>query len=144
MDAKEFLTRNVLLNEEINMDFLHLQRLKRLLEQLGGSAVLQERVQGGQLPNAPTTKLVEQIADLEREIDTQLAENNETQKKIKKAIAYCKDYDEIRILKKRYLEQKEWETISLEIGCSESKIYTLHKSALTKIEDYLKTQEDLE
>lgn len=47
-------------------------------------------------------------------------------------------------MKKRYLETKDWAKISSEIGCSESKVYDLHKSALSKIEDYLKLWSDLE
>lgn len=89
MDAKEFLTKNVLLNEDININFIHLQNLKRMRDQLGGSA-LKERVQGGDLPGSPAAKIAEQIADLEHEIDAQLAEYNEAQEEIKKAMLFVK------------------------------------------------------
>ena len=36
MDAKEFLSQATVLNEKINMDFLHLQKLRQLLDRLGG------------------------------------------------------------------------------------------------------------
>ena len=58
MDAKEFLSQATVLNEKINMDFLHLQKLRQLLDRLGGGALQPERVQGGALPNSPATKSV--------------------------------------------------------------------------------------
>lgn len=136
MDAKEFLTRNVLLNEDINIDFLRLQELKRMRAQLGGLAP-KERVQGGKLHESLVEKIAGQITDLERDIDVELAEYNAIQEEIKKAISYCKDYDEIRILKKRYLEKKEWADIAREVGFSERKVYDVHRAALLKIEEYL-------
>ena len=47
MDAKEFLNQATVLNEKINMDFLHLQKLRQMLERLGGSGLQREYVQGG-------------------------------------------------------------------------------------------------
>lgn len=140
MDAKEFLSQATVLNEKINMDFLHLQKLRELLERLGGSASAQrERVQGGALPNAPATKIVDQIADLEVTIDRELAEYDLVLKQIKDAIAFCGEWNEIRILKNRYLEEQKWTTISQEVGLSERRVLEIHNSGLLKVEQYLKS-----
>ncbi len=140
MDAKEFLNQATVLNEKINMDFLHLQKLRQMLERLGGSGLQREHVQGGELPNSPATKIVDQIADLESEIDRELAEYEVVLEQIKEAIASCEDQNEIRILKGRYLENRKLTDVGKEIGLSESWTYSLHKTAIEKIELFLKSQ----
>ena len=137
MDAKEFLNQATVLNEKINMDFLHLQKLRQMLERLGGSGLQREYVQGGELPNSPATKIVDQIADLESEIDRELAEYEVVLEQIKEAIASCEDQNEIRILKGRYLENRKLTDVGKEIGLSESRTYGLHKAAIEKIENFL-------
>lgn len=138
MDAKEFLSQATVLNEKINMDFLHLQKLRELLERLGGSASAQrERVQGGELPNSPATKIVDQIADLEATIDRELAEYDLILRQIKEAIAFCGELNEIRILKGKYLENQTMLDISIALNLPESTAYTLHNRAIKKIIAYL-------
>lgn len=139
MDAKEFLSQATVLNEKINMDFLHLQKLRQLLDRLGGD-LQRERVQGGALPNSPATKIVEQITDLEAEIDQELATYETVLEQIKIAIAACEEQNEIRILKGRYLENRKLVDLGREIGLSESRTYGLHKAAIEKIEAYLHSQ----
>lgn len=137
MDAKEFLSRATVLNEKINMDFLHLQRLKRLLEQLGGSTALHEHVQGGQLPNSPATNLVEQIADLEQEIDAELAEYDVVMRQIKAAIAYCGNSIEMQILNGLYLGNKRWKDLETIIGLSKRRLQEIHRIGLDTVQNYL-------
>lgn len=139
MDAKEFLEQATVLNEKINMDFLHRQKLKELLEQIsGGSVALHDRVQGGQLPDSPATKLVDKITDLDRLIEQELAEYDVVLEQIKAAIAYCKNQDEIFILKGCYLEQKNLMDLGEKKGYSRTKAYRIHMVALEKVEEYLK------
>lgn len=141
MDAKEFLEQATVLNEKINMDFLHRQKLKELLEQIsGGSVALHDRVQGGQLPDSPATKLVDKITDLDHLIEQELAEYDVVLEQIKAAIAACGEYNEIRILQERYLKDEKWSIISQKIGLSERMIFKLHNSALLKVEEYLVQQ----
>ena len=142
MDAKEFLSQATVLNEKINMDFLHLQKLRQLLDRLGGGDLQRERVQGGALPNSPATKIVEQITDLEAEIDQELAAYETVLEQIKIAIAACEEQNEIRILKGRYLENRKLVDLGREIGLSESRTYGLHKSAMEKISNFLRVQEE--
>lgn len=138
MDAKEFLEQATVLNEKINMDFLHRQKLKELLEQIsGGSVALHDRVQGGQLPDSPATKLVDKITDLDHLIEQELAEYDVVLEQIKAAIAACGEYNEIKILKGRYLENKKWTEIGKEINLSERRMLEIQKLALQKIEEYL-------
>lgn len=49
MDVKEFLEQATVLNEKINMDFLHRQKLKELLEQISGGSVDKERLKNGHM-----------------------------------------------------------------------------------------------
>lgn len=138
MDAKEFLSQATVLNEKINMDFLHRERLKELLNRFGGSSVSQrERVQGGDLPSSPATKIVDQIADLDRRIDEELAEYEVVLAQIKEAIAVCGDYREMQILQRHYLEGKSIADFCEEKDYSRSYAYKLHDTALKKIETYL-------
>lgn len=138
MDAKKFLEQATVLNEKINMDFLHRERLKELLNRFEGSSVSQrERVQGGELPGSPATKLVDQIADLDRLIAQEIAEYEIVLEQIKEAIAFCENQDEIFILKGHYLEQKNLIDLGEEKGYSKTKVYRIHMSAIEKIENYL-------
>lgn len=141
MNAKEFLEQATVLNEKINMDFLHRQKLKELLEQIsGGSVALHDRVQGGQLPDSPASKLVDKIIDLDRLIEQELAEYDTVMEQIKEAIAYCKNQDEMKVLKKIYLEGKEIADAVIELNIPKSTIYTLHNRAIKKIDSFLAEQ----
>lgn len=140
MDAKEFLNQATVLNEKINMDFLHLQKLRQMLERLGGSGLQREHVQGGELPNSPATKIVDQITDLESEIDRELAKYEVVLEQIKEAIASCEDQNEIRILKGKYLENRNLTDVGQELGLSVSRTYALHKAAIAKVAIFLKPQ----
>ena len=143
MDAKEFLSRATVLNEKINMDFLHRERLKELLNRFGGSSASQrERVQGGELPNSPATKIVDQIADLDRLIAQELAEYEAVLEEIKQAIAFCKNFEEITFLKGRYLENKTIAEVCADMNIPESTAYTLHKRAVKKITDFLEKNQN--
>lgn len=141
MDVKEFLSQATVLNEKINMDFLHREHLKELLNRFGGSSVSQrERVQGGELPGSPATKLVDQIADLDRLIDEELAEYEKVLAEIKAAIAFCENSDEMFILRERYLEQRSMADLCKEKGYSKSTGYDLHTVALKKVETFLNSR----
>lgn len=140
MDAKEFLNQATVLNEKINMDFLHLQKLRQMLERLGGSGLQCEHVQGGELPNSPATKIVDQIADLETEIDRELAEYEVVLEQIKEAIASCRNSDEIKILTGRYLEDKTIADLCIDMNIPESTAYTLHSRAIKKVKDFIKKE----
>lgn len=138
MDAKEFLSQATVLNEKINMDFLHREHLKELLNRFGGSSVSQrERVQGGELPGSPATKIVDQIADLDHLIEQEIAEYEMVLAQIKDAIAFCGEFNEIQILRGRYLENKKLLDVGKKIGISESRTYAVHKDALEKVEIFL-------
>ncbi len=140
MDAKEFLSQATVLNEKINMDFLHRERLREMLNRFGGGSNLQrERVQGGELPCSPVTKLVDQIADLDRLIEQEISEYEVVLAQIKDAIAFCGDYREMQILKGKYLESQTMSDICLILNIPESTAYNIHNRAIDKVESYLNT-----
>lgn len=140
MDAKEFLSQATVLNEKINMDFLHLQKLRQLLDRLGGGDLQRERVQGGALPNSPATKIVEQITDLEAEIDQELAAYDAILEKSKKVILACGEHNEIQILKGIYLESKTIADLCTQLNIPESTAYAAHNRAIKKIDFILKSK----
>ncbi len=139
MDAKEFLSQATVLNEKINMDFLHLQKLKKMRKRFENLEfpMFREHVQGGELPSSPESKLIDQIMDLEREILDELAEYEVVLAQIKEAIAVCGDYREMQILQRHYLEGKSIADFCEEKDYSRSYAYKLHDTALKKIETYL-------
>lgn len=139
MDAKEFLEKPMVLNEKINMDFLHLQRLKKIRKRLENLEfpMFHEHVQGGELPSSPESKLMDQIIDLERKISDELTKYDVVMEQIKEAIAYCKNQDEIKVLKKMYLEDKSVSVIAQDLNVSESTIYNLHNRAVKKVNAFL-------
>ncbi len=136
--ARYFLESPNRLNEKINMDFIHLQRLRNLRDQYGCSSLQCEKVQGGQLPSSPITRIIDQIADLEREIDRKLLEYDALLEDVKMAIFSCKDDREVKVLTKRFLEEKRVAVIAEEIYLSESQVYNLLDEALKKIDQYIK------
>lgn len=142
MDAKEFLEQATVLNEKINMDFLHLQQLKKIRKRFENLdfPMFHERVQGGELPGSPESKLVEQIVDLERKINDELAEYDAVMEQIKEGIASCKDQEEIKVLKKIYLEEKEIADLAVELNIPKSTIYSLHSRAIKKVDSFLAEQ----
>ena len=139
MNAKEFLEQPTVLNEKINIDFLHLQKLKEMRKRFENLEfpMFRERVQGGELPGSPESKLVDQIADLERKILDELAEYDIVMEQIKEVIASCKNQDEMKVLKKKYLEGKNIPDIALDLNVSESTAYTLHNRAIKQVNVFL-------
>lgn len=139
MNAKEFLEQPIALNEKINIDFLHLQNLKKMRKrfEILEFPMFHERVQGGELPSSPESKLVDQIVDLERKISDELVEYDVVMEQIKEAIAYCKNQDEMKVLKKKYLEGKTIPDIALDLNVSESTAYTLHNRAIKQVNVFL-------
>lgn len=94
-------------------------------------------MQGGQLPDSPATKLTDKIADLDRLIEQELAEYDIVMEQIKEAIAFCKNQDEIKVLKKMYLEDKSVAVIAQDLNVSESTVYNLHNRAVKKVNAFL-------
>lgn len=137
MTAKQFLEQPKLLNEKINMDFMHLQRLRNLRNQFGGGTLQHTKVQGGQLPHSPVTRIIDQIADLEHKIDRELKEYDAIMADVKCAIAACGDFREIQVLTKRYLDEKTWDEINSEMHYSSRHTFELQKEAFRKIELYI-------
>lgn len=138
MTAKELLNLPRLMNESINMDFLYLQRLRRLLSQYGGSDALKECVQGGRLPDSPASRLVDNIVDLEHKINSKLLEYDALMDTVIQAIECCRDYKEISVLKKRYLEEKHIEVICEEMQLSQSRVFEILRSAQMKVGNFIK------
>lgn len=86
--ARNFLESPKKLNQRINLDFMHLQRLRKIRDQFGGGTLQREKVQGGQLPHSPVTRIIDQITDLEREIDRELLEYDALMRAVKQSI-FC-------------------------------------------------------
>ncbi len=135
--ARNFLESPKKLNERINLDFMHLQRLRKIRDQFGGSTLQREKVQGGQLPHSPITRIIDQITDLEREIDRELLEYDALMRAVKQSIFYCNDDREIKVLTKKFLEEKCVAEIAEEIYFSENRIYDSICNGLKKVQQYM-------
>ena len=138
--AKQLLELPNTLNEQINIDFLHLRKLYELRDRYGSGYLPQEKVKGGQLPHSPVTKIIDKIADLEREIDSELKEYDRVMEHIKKVFSLLEPKYR-SLLKERNLNQK---SISEIVENSEyfasSTLYTQHNRAMKRVVEIMKQQ----
>lgn len=129
MTAKEYLLQYKNLDTCISAKSEQLERFKELATKVspsqgnGGSGDVSDRVGA----------TVAKICDAEAEINDMINQLVDLKREIENAIAKVPDATHRQILELRYLNQKKWENIAVELHTDLRWIYRLHGRALQQL-----------
>ena len=84
---------------------------------------------------------VMKIIELKQKINQRIDEFVDRKSEIESIIEKVEDADQVKVLRKRYLEYKPWELIALEVGCKYRNVHYIHSDALKTVESLLKDGE---
>jgi DNA-directed RNA polymerase specialized sigma subunit len=132
VNAKEYLSRALWLDQRINNKLEQLEMLRTLAEKMGAN-LTEEKVSGGSNTKSHMENTVVKIVDLEKEIkediDRLIAIKAETMDTISQV------YDPISqiILEMRYINGKSWDEISRDLNYKDSSVFKMHSRALKEI-----------
>ncbi len=134
MKAKEYLLQLQWMNTVINQKIREVNDLRAKSKNIGGTGCSKERVQTSPSGEAPFVKLVGRIADLEREINTEINAFIEEKHRIINRIQALRNSKHIEVLYKRYVEFKRLEVIAVEMNFTYQYTRELHGHALQEFE----------
>lgn len=137
MNAKEYLQQIKRLDTLINRKTDLLYDLKSQVLSITASAE-GERVKHSSNVHRMEDTIVK-IIDLQNEINTIIDQLVDVKREILTVIDSLDDADLIDLLYRRYVYYEKWEDIALKMNYNVRWIYRLHKKALQKISEKLKT-----
>lgn len=132
MTAREYLSRAYKLDQEIKSKLDQIESLKDLAESC--SSVLTGMPRNPNKGGSPMADTVCKIVDLRDELNNELAQLVDYKADAVKIIHRVKNANYRLILEKRYLRYLSWETISVELGYSESWVLKLHRKAIRAVD----------
>lgn len=130
MTAKEYLQQLKGINVAIDQKTQELNRLRAMAESIGGTDYSKERVQTSPSNEAPYVKAVNQLVDVEKEVEREMAILFDKKHKIINQIQGLQNPIYVQVLYKRYEEGKELKEISDELNYTYQYILNMHMYAL--------------
>ncbi len=132
MTAKQYLESAYRLNELISNDISELERLRDLCKSIS-SPNLSGVHSGSRKNEAPFTKTVEKIVDLEETINTEIDSFIDLKKELRDVINSVENPNEKLLLRLRYIEFMTWEQIAERMSYSVVQVYRIHSNALRNV-----------
>ncbi len=136
MTAKQYLRQAYRLNELINSDLAELEQLRALSTSVS-SPNLSGMPSGTRKQEAPFTRAVEKIIDLEKIIDAEIDRFVDLKKEIRAVIFQVPDNSQKLCLKLRYIQFFKWEAVATEMGLSLKQVHRIHNDALKTVQKIL-------
>ena len=130
MNAKQYLKQAYKLNEKIKDKQERLDDLKEMSTSTGAIDYSKDKIQSSPSQDAPFTKQVMQIIELEEELQKDIDRLKNLKVEINRAVKSVDDVDGSMVLSKRYILMKTWEQISSEMGYSISQLHRIHDRAI--------------
>lgn len=134
MKAKEYLQQLQRLDTVIDQKIKELDDLKAMSTCIGGFDYSKERVQTSPSGDAPYTKTISRIIDLNEEINREIDNFVDKKHEIINQIQGLANTNHINLLFKRYIEYKRLEVISVEMNYTYQYTKELHGHALQEFE----------
>ena len=132
MNAKEYLSQAVRLDQKINSKLEQVSKLRNLSMKASGLR-LAERISGTKEHSLMESALVKMI-DLEYEINADIDRLVDLKREIANLIDRIGDPSYRLLLEMRYLGGNTWEDISIRMGYDLRWVYRLHGKALIEFE----------
>ena len=133
MKPKEYLQQIQKLDVMINQKIAEKFELRKF-DGVSGIDYSGDKVQSSPKGDAPFTKSVERIIDLEKEIDDMIDQYVNLKDQIINEIQSLSNVTYIEILYKRYIKYKRLEVIAVELGYSYQYVRVMHGYALQEFE----------
>lgn len=139
-DAKAYLKKIKWLDAQIDgliQDLAALQSMATKVTATISPVVVTRSTDPNQLEDA-----VLKIINLKKEINQKIDEFVDRKREVESIIEKIEDADQVKVLRKRYMEYKPWELIAVEVGCKYRNVCYIHSDALKAVEALLKGRED--
>lgn len=138
MKAKEYLQRLKRLDTVINQKIKELEELRTMSTSVGGVDYSKERVQTSPSQDAPFTKIIYRMIDLDEEINREIDNYVDEKHRIINQIQGLENEKYIKLLYLRYVEFKKFEEIAIEMNFTYQYTIELHGYALKDFEETYK------
>ncbi|KAB2953734.1 DUF1492 domain-containing protein [Heliorestis acidaminivorans] len=137
MNAKEYLSQALWLDQMINSKLEQLEYLKSLTTKVSRS-IGQEKVSGGKSINSTMEQAIIKVVDLGEEINRDIDRFVDLKREILITINEVSDLNYRLLLELRYISGKTWDEIAMTLGYDRSWVFRVHGRALKEIEALLK------
>ena len=139
MNAKEYLSQAIWLDQTINNKLEQLDSLKSLSMKVTAS-LSQEKVSGGNIAKSSMENAVVKILDLENEINADIDRLVDLKREILEAIHQVSNMNYQLLLEMRYVSGKSWDEVAMAMGYDPRTVFRMHGKALKKVEENEKCQ----
>ena len=129
MTAKEFLSRAYRLEQKIKVLTQELSELRELSMSISSP----EHYSATRNTDAPFVHALEKIEEREKEIADKVVALLEIKKEISDVISRVANVDQRLVLHYRYVENRSWYKIGIEMNVDESTVRRWHNKALAQI-----------
>jgi len=133
MTAKEYLNQARLLDRKIKSLQTELGYLNELASGCNTPSIDGVRVQKTADLKAPFIKYIDKIFEMEKKIEGEIEKLMALKEEISSTISEIGNPQLELILRERYVNCRNWETISESMGYSLVYLYKMHKQALTLV-----------
>lgn len=134
MSAKVYLNRVRILNIAINSKINQLKELNEMKTAVGSPTITDDPVQTSKSGEAPYTRIVERIAEIEQEIRDGISCYTDTKARIIEEISALSRPEYVDLLVRRYFNFERFEQIAYEMHYSYDHVLRLHGLALSEFE----------
>lgn len=132
MTAKEFLSRAYRLEQKIKVLTQELSELRELSVSIS-SPGFEEHYSATRNTDAPFVHALEKIEEREKEIADKVVALLEIKKEISDVISNIANVDHRLVLHYRYVENRSWYKIGVEMNVDESTVRRWHNKALAQV-----------
>ena len=129
MNAKEYLSQAMWLDQTIDIKIKHLESLRSLAMKVT-TDTSRERVSGGPVDKSPMEKTIVKIVDLENELNEEIDRLVDLKSDILESINKMKNPVSQLLLEMRYIQGQAWEEVAFTLGLSERSVFNIHGRAL--------------
>lgn len=133
VNAQQYLRQAYRLDELIKSNQEELKNLREQAVTIGAIDYAKEKVQSSPNADAPFSKTVMKIIELEESIQADIDKLFNLKLEIRTAINDMDDADEKLLLRHRYLNFLQWDEICDEMHLSMRSVFRIHMSALKNI-----------
>jgi seryl-tRNA synthetase len=134
VNAKEYLSQALWLDQRINSKLEHLETLRTLALRVSAN-LSEEKVSGGNNTRSHMENIVVKIVDLEREINEDIDKLVSLKAEIMEIIDQVDDPVCQMILEMRYINGKTWDEIAADIRFDIRTAFRVHGKALKEVEE---------
>ena len=133
MNAKEYLSQAIWLDQMIDSKLEQLETLKSLAMKVT-SSFTKEKICGGNIEKSKMENIMVKVIDLENEINADIDRLVDLKKDIQDTINMMDDINQQLLLELRYLSGKGWDEIAASMGYDPRTVYRIHGKALKEFE----------